>query len=81
MEGALNALPANQISEKAETACNASCARLKGLKADTRRITRCLRFFASLVSLPPSPLETPDTRAKFAFPQVALKIRIPLKYF
>ena len=30
---------------------------------------------------PPSPLETPDTRAKFAFPQVALKIRIPLKYF
>ena len=30
---------------------------------------------------PPPPLETPDTRAKFAFPQVALKIRIPLKYF
>ena len=37
----------------------------------------------SLLSSPyaPPPLETPDTRAKFAFPQVALKIRIPLKYF
>ena len=48
----------------------------------TQDASHAVSAFSLLSSpYPPSPLETPDTRAKFAFPQVALKIRIPLKYF